>query len=173
MVEFTLRLPKIQPADDVNAAGGLVIAAEAKGFGAKWRTLGPRLDSPEELVLKLLPECPIHGRIVDLEGKPVGGVRVVVAWQNKIDGDFESWLKAAKAGDVPFPARWGVPLLRMPGYDDESQPPVVTDRDGRFTLMGIGTDHLAQFELRGDTIAYASLRGRPFDPAAYVQGQVQ
>ena len=75
---------------------------------------------------------------------------------NTIDDDFESWLQAVKAADdAPF--RPGRPAAQMPGYDDESQPPIVTDRDGRFTLTGIGADRLARLELRGDMIAYAAL----------------
>ena len=35
-------------------------------------------------MLKLVAETPIHGRIVDLEGRPVGGVRVERAWQIRL-----------------------------------------------------------------------------------------
>ncbi|HEX4070775.1 MAG TPA: carboxypeptidase regulatory-like domain-containing protein, partial [Planctomycetaceae bacterium] len=156
--EFTLRLRKIQPADAMDAGGGLSIAAEAKGFGAEWRLWGPRDVMSGEIVLKLVPEVPIHGRIVDLEGKPVGGVRVDVLWQNKIDDNFKPWLQEVKAADdSPFRQRLRRPVLQMPGYDDESQPPIVTDRDGRFTLTGIGADNVARLVLRGETIAHAAL----------------
>ena len=52
----------------------------------------------------------------------------------------------------PNRKRW-----RIAAYDDESKPPAVTDIDGRFTVKGIGADHMARLELRGETIAYAEI----------------
>jgi protocatechuate 3,4-dioxygenase beta subunit len=151
--EFMMRVPRNQPSDGMGG-GPPTIAAEAKGFGTQWRLWRPRLDGSNELVLKLVPESLLHGRIVDREGKPVRGVRVKRAWQNTIDDDFESWLEAVTSGDAPIPGRLAD---QLPAYDDESEPPIVTDQDGRFTLTGIGADRVAGFELRGDTIAYALL----------------
>jgi hypothetical protein len=155
--EFAIPIPRNQPSYEMRGGGPppIAVAAEATGFGMQWRLWRPQLDgSKVEVVLKLVPESLLHGRIVDREGKPVRGVRVKRAWQITIDDDFEPWLAAVKSGDTPFPG----PLAgQLPAYDDESEPPIVTDQDGRFTLTGIGADRLAGVDLRGDTIAYAVL----------------
>jgi beta-lactamase regulating signal transducer with metallopeptidase domain/protocatechuate 3,4-dioxygenase beta subunit len=156
--EFTLRCPDIRFADAIStgSVGVQAIAAEAKGFGSQsteWRSGN---DNAKELVLKLLPELPIHGRIVDLEGKPVGGVRVKLAWQNTIDTPFGPWLEEKKS-ERTAPYRPVRPRLEMPAYDDDTEPPIVTDQEGRFTLTGVGADRVVGLELRGETIAYSEL----------------
>ena len=46
-----------------------LLAARAPGFGIQWTDMGRAIaESTEPVVLKLVPEVPVHGRIVDLEG---------------------------------------------------------------------------------------------------------
>ena len=62
--------------------GRVWLAARAPGFGLQWTGMGRRPRNPAEpVVLKLVPEVPVHGRIVDLEGRPVRDVRVKVLQQ--------------------------------------------------------------------------------------------
>jgi hypothetical protein len=45
------------------------------------------------------------------------------------------------------------PVAILPAIEDDSQPPITTDHEGRFTFRGIGAERDARFELRGETIA--------------------
>ena len=160
--KFTLRIPKLP----VGSVGGATsIAAELSGFGTQWEFRTPRDDTSKEVVLKLVDEMPIHGRIVDLEGKPVRGARVAVLWQQSPRPDFGAWLEALKSGSQ---AAFGRMPAEFEGYDEQGQPPTVTDGDGRFALRGSGADRLVHLAVRGESIAYAELDvvTRPIKPFA-------
>ena len=60
----------------------------------------------------------------------------------------------------------------MPGYEDDAQPKIVTDHDGRFTVNGIGVDRVARLGLRGEAIAYAQFNvvARTMKPIACKSG---
>ncbi|HXE56318.1 MAG TPA: M56 family metallopeptidase [Tepidisphaeraceae bacterium] len=51
------------------------VIARADGFGLAW-SAWDKTDSNGDVVLKLVPDLPIEGRIVDLEGRPVPNVKV-------------------------------------------------------------------------------------------------
>ena len=154
---FTIRVPKVQPYDGFGSSGNVAwIAAEADRFGAQWQQWQPDTDAAKELVLKLVPESPIHGRIVDLEGKPVRDVQVQLVWQEAPTEGIVAWLEAVKSGAGVGEHSLGRGL-EMPAYDDESELPAVTDQEGRFTFRGVGADRVARIELRGETIAYSEL----------------
>ncbi|HEX4072631.1 MAG TPA: M56 family metallopeptidase [Planctomycetaceae bacterium] len=146
--EFAIRFPRKKRDDGLVV--GVFLAAWAPGVGIEWTGMGRRRpDSTEPVVLKLVPEVPVHGRIVDLEGRPLRDVRVKVLRQ-----------MSTKTSAYPVST-----------FDDESQPPVRTDRDGRFVLGGIGADRGALLEIRGETIAYAQFsidtrtsRAAPLEP---------
>ena len=93
---FTIAIPQNTPDDDTGTGAGIAwIGAEAEGFGTGyevWRKAGPM---PKELAIKLLPELPIHGRIVDLEGRPVVGAQVAIGWQATPRKEFGSWLESS------------------------------------------------------------------------------
>lgn len=155
--EFEIRIPKSQP-DEGRPSQGAWIVAEAPGFGVEWTGLGMRkLDPSKPVVLKLVPEFAIHGRVVDSEGKPIRDVRVKVMEQNTPnDGeDLGRWLQAVKS-ENRFAANR---LLRRRLYifDDETPSPIATDQDGRFVLGGIGPERVAHLELRGEKIAYTQI----------------
>ncbi len=136
-------------------AGSLVnLAAELNGFGASWQLL-TRNNKTQEIVLKLVAESPIHGRIVDLEGNPVRGARVTLLWQVSPKQEFGAWLAAVKSGSQEaFRLAMGGELE---GYDDEGQTPIVTNPEGRFTLRGVGADHVVHLAVGGESIAYAEI----------------
>jgi beta-lactamase regulating signal transducer with metallopeptidase domain len=148
---FEFRVPKPLP---YRASNVSTIAAVADGFGTQCISL--RRESPTSLVLKLLPQFPIHGRVIDGTGKPVAGVRVQLrdAQMPGKDENLDAWLAAAKLdrGNAYLKLRpW------LPGYDEENQPPIRTDHDGRFTLLGIGPERLVTLELSGEGIASAEI----------------
>ncbi len=141
--EFTIRFPRKKRDDGLPLR--VCLAAWAPGVGIEWTDMGTRRpDSTEPVVLKLVPEVPVHGRIVDLEGRPLRDVRVKVLRQMSTTSAYA-----------------------VSTFDDESQPPVRTDRDGRFVLGGIGADRGASWRFaakRSLTHSSTSTRGHPAAP---------
>ncbi|HEV3299321.1 MAG TPA: M56 family metallopeptidase [Planctomycetaceae bacterium] len=131
------------------------LAARADGFGVEWAR-GPSFVAGKEpsspVVLRLVPESPIHGRVVDLEGRPVSGVRVrVVAQAVPREGqDLGPWLDALKKGLTSADRQLGG---RLPGYEEEATPPILSDQDGRFVVRGIGRERMMRLQVSGETIA--------------------
>jgi beta-lactamase regulating signal transducer with metallopeptidase domain len=135
-----------------------MVMAEADGFGlewADWQDIAP--DKP--LVLKLAVDAPIHGRVVDLEGRPVEGAVVSLSRVDEAEnGTIDPWLNAVKLGADP-PTAWQSAKLKMlPYYEDGSRPPVKTGPEGRFVLSGIGPDRIVELALSGDTIARTTIK---------------
>ena len=96
--------------------------ALAPGYGVGWVDLDPDDEEPTAEVI-LRPEQIIQGRLVDLQGHPVRGVKVTVSSVSRtVDGREKGphlWL--AHATDS----------LAWPHSTD-------TDADGRFTVRGVG-----------------------------------
>ena len=102
------------------------VIARKDGMAVAWRQIN--LDEASvEGSLKLPPEEPIVGKLVDLEGQPAAGV--------------ELHLQAVmKRSDGSMPSRDGV------GFRGERVPaawpkPVLTDEQGRFTVNGVSAGH--------------------------------
>ena len=151
------------------------IVASAAGFGpavaesVNFETTGegkknlsaPALDAlrqhsgDQQPVLKLVKDdVPLTGRVIDTEGNPVAGVRLRV---NELmlgrNGSLDAWEKAAKEPKADFPALYrevyaDVTGPQLPAIIADTQ----TDRDGKFTVHGIGRERLAQLLISGSGI---------------------
>ena len=102
----------------------------------------------EEATIRLVEDGPpIEGRIVDLEGRPVAGVRVRVeqVWFAR-EGKLTDWLARAKDGGVQGP--WHG-LNSLP-----TTTAAATGSDGRFRLTGIGRDRIAELFVSGPRICH-------------------
>jgi len=129
------------------------IAASLPGFGPAWIEYG-EIDSQQPVTLKLVEDVPIHGRIVDLEGRPVTATTVKVGGpQASKDEDLSAWIEGIRAGELPWvvyrkasrsvePRLAGTPTL------------VTTDRDGMFEIRGLGRERVADFTIEGETVAH-------------------
>jgi beta-lactamase regulating signal transducer with metallopeptidase domain len=117
------------------------VIATAPGFGVGHL-------SEDETIRLTAGDRPINGRLVDLEGRPVPGVKVTLE---------QVWLPSADAQDSPdTPFTMNGRL----GLDAFSLLPdgLVTGPDGRFLIEGLGRDVVADVKLTGPTIAHKTLR---------------
>ena len=64
--------------------------------------------------------------------------------------DLGPWLDALKKGLTSADRQLGG---RLPGYEDETTPPILSDRDGRFVVRGIGRERMVRLQVSGETIA--------------------
>lgn len=134
------------------------VTAQANGLGMQWvSSFDPSLElqAAQPLVLTLSPETPIHGRIVDTQGKPIKGVEVAVTAiaARKQGGDLKPWIEVVRAGGDNNAAHRKLDRLL---YDVQELrgARLLTDQDGRFTITGLGSECVVDLALQGDAIAY-------------------
>jgi protocatechuate 3,4-dioxygenase beta subunit len=108
--------------------------ALAPGLGVGWVALDPDDDRPAAEIL-LRPEQVIHGRLFDLQGRPVPDVRVSVASIRSDLPQTRAGLHSRYVRRLPD----GVFYWSRDANDFPAWPrPVTTDSEGRFTLRGVG-----------------------------------
>jgi RNA polymerase sigma factor (sigma-70 family) len=131
------------------------VVAVGQGFAPGWVGADSALKLTN-VTIKLGKDVPIHGRVVDLQGKPIAGVSVQlrnVAFRE--DGaSLEDFVGALRSGQVRF-GWWNhdaCPRLRLdPGI--LGLPPVIhTGADGTFRLTGVGAECLVLLRFQGPTI---------------------
>ncbi len=144
-------------AEDRFGSDAYTLAAQATGYGVQWAYLH-EIKPNQPLVINLVPEYPIKGRIVDLQGKPIAGVGVMLmdVRRPKPGENLDPWIAAVKSGAIRNGTSQKLGSA-VPGIQEESSTVVQSDKDGRFTIHGVGAEHVAEIELRGDFIAYQRL----------------
>jgi hypothetical protein len=150
------------------------LLAHAPGFGVDWINLNYD-ELPREVTLRLVKDVPITGRVVNTEGRPVAGVsvsvtRVWVPKNEKLENFLNSW--SGGTGSLKFldaftssPKRLHAPLDAICGA-------ATTDKDGRFTLRGVGGERIVCVALSGGGIGRTApfVLTRPgFDAKPYNQ----
>jgi hypothetical protein len=135
------------------------IGATADGCGAACVAAG-KPQEREGLTLWLPAEEVVKGRVIDLEGKPVAGVSVSASIRSfATDKDHKPlpYDAPSKAG------QWGGNVLPF----DKDRNAAVTDKDGRFTLRGLGRGWLYDLFISGPTVVHAraELVARPQEPS--------
>lgn len=144
----------------------LTVIATADGFGPDWDS--PIEDGGEMAFTLVKDTVPLEGRIVDLEGRPLSGVRVRVRSIATAKSDLDEWI--AKAQNNPaaldqqlmyyadsnseemlkvarFPAKKTVGVTGLALFIEAT-----TDRDGKFKLDGLGPDRWISMEIEGQKI---------------------
>jgi beta-lactamase regulating signal transducer with metallopeptidase domain len=109
------------------------VVAHADGFGLDWQKYD-HVDAAGDVQLKLVNDVPVHGRLIDLEGNPVAGVKVTVR-------DALSHILADAAAFKNRPDN--VRGIATPLEAIEQSTPIVSDADGNFTLTGLGGERRA------------------------------
>jgi beta-lactamase regulating signal transducer with metallopeptidase domain/protocatechuate 3,4-dioxygenase beta subunit len=159
----------------------IAIVATSPGFGpASIDARQSSIDVPLKLTL-VRDDVPITGRLLDLEGRPIGGVDIKVykvfesSGPHAID-DWLALLAGGRPGNAPPEARY-FPLggHSLPETDPSLPRPVRSDADGHFRIDGLGRDRLAILELSGPSTAFKRVevvtrrmkrvQGRPLDEA--------
>jgi RNA polymerase sigma factor (sigma-70 family) len=128
------------------------VVAAADGYGCAFAKLPP--GTAGDVTLRLVKDdVPIHGRVLNLEGKPVAGATVriddLVYFPNS--GDLTPWLEALKAGKAN-PELTRLTGLWSPAYG-ALVPPVTTGADGKFTIRGVGVERVVCLRIDGPTVA--------------------
>jgi len=138
------------------------LIASAPGFGVAWtKQIAP--DTDAELTLAA-DDAPIEGRVFNLQGQPVVGARVRTLWVLAVEsGEVTKWHEGLKGIGIRDGWRLlqGVSGLHHPSMRrfglDPAVPPANTDKNGRFTLKGLGRDRIALVRIDGDDIAAQQL----------------
>jgi RNA polymerase sigma factor (sigma-70 family) len=138
---------------------GAMVLAGADGYGIGMSTMeaDKKWDSADQTLQLTSDEKPVSGRVVDLQGNPVAGVRVTVEglhWPRK--GDLTPLLTKMKDTKVFYPplrdetiGLEGAWIGRMLG---SLFPPAVTGPDGRFTIPGLGRERFVTLHVESPTI---------------------
>jgi hypothetical protein len=117
--------------------------AIAKGNAPDWEGLG-KPDGPGEVTLRLAKDdVPIKGRVVDLEGRPVAGARILVgAVAKRADGgDLKTWIEGKRKLERGIYERDSTPMKSLPAEALKLPTSLETEKDGlylpaSFTLVG-------------------------------------
>ncbi len=134
------------------------IGATADGYGATTVPAG-KPEEREHLTLWVPAEEIVQGRVLDLEGRPVAGVKVSAYIRSgRLDSD-----RKPLPYDAPSKAgQFSADIL--PAEEDHH---AVSDRDGRLTLRGLSRDWLYELWITGPPVVNgrAQLVARPQKPA--------
>src|SRR5262249_40560201 len=138
--------------------------AMAGGLGLAASDLGPATAANRtDLTLRLVKDdVPLTGRVLDLQGKPIAGVRLSVQglhWPR--EGDLTPFLQDLKEKKPFFPAL----RKRVVGFEgtwigrDAGTlfPAATTDADGRFRINGVGRERLVELRLEAPALVTRNL----------------
>ena len=139
------------------------LIARADGFGTDFHFL--RVEGlGDEVEFRLVKDNPIRGTIVDTQGKPVAGATVAVSKLNVYaDNSLDEFLVDFKRGEYSggFRTMW---------RDTGVVPAATTDKDGKFTITGVGAERLATLRVSGPGLAVSEqwvVNRKGFDPKPY------
>ncbi len=129
---------------DVLNSSRFLVLADARGCALDWSSL----PAEDTATLRLLrDDVPIEGRVLDLEGRPIRGVRVSVFWVEGGAENIDAWIKLAQNNPEvvdPIDPQAVSQVAIYPGQRRLAMGPpsalhaVVTDEHGRFRLDGLG-----------------------------------
>ena len=143
------------------------IAAAANEFGPTWVTYYDA-QARGEITLKLVPDEPIEGRVVSLEGEPIAGAIVEARGiQTNDEDNLSRWLDGMRAGtNVYHTEGSGTPNRNLNLDIPQLRKRATTDRDGRFRLTGVGSNRQADLTMSGPGVTPTRLRvvARPMEP---------
>jgi beta-lactamase regulating signal transducer with metallopeptidase domain len=140
-------------AQDVKAAKEDAVQIVAISDGSGPAFVDPSVDDGMKVLRLAGDDVPIRGRVLDINGQGVAGASIqLVGIHWHPSGKLDEWLAALDAEKVAYPVTYR--LLRSWASTDlpSLYPPVMTDRDGRFTLTGVGRERVASLLISGPKI---------------------
>lgn len=121
------------------------LIAYLRGHGIDWVEIAQD-DVPQDVMLRLVTDHPIRGRVTDTEGRRVAGAKITVSKiavppNGKLDDFLAAWIKGWRRNpdnrfDRQLYASRFVPFFTT-----------TTDQEGRFELSGVGNDRLASVNI--------------------------
>jgi hypothetical protein len=136
------------------------IAAATPGFAPGWVEAGD-LAQGGEATLRLVPDAPIRGRVLNSQGRPVSGVvvRIRAIWEVKNGLNLDTLLAAGELDENQMARSYGL-HQRVPSWLEDPAPlwpggqnAWTTDANGRFEVRGVGRDRIARLDLHGGGVA--------------------
>jgi hypothetical protein len=113
-----------------------------------------------DLALRLSrDDVPIHGRLLDHEGRPLAGAQVrlsalMVPWERDLDAHLNKYRRSRNEVWVFDYHRSVYQPSVLPGVTAET----VTDADGRFRISGLGQDRLVDLKITAPGVVDTYLR---------------
>ncbi len=129
-----------------------ILYAFGPGFAPGWQTVHE--GNAQKLELSLEPDVPVHGKLVDLEGRPVAGARItpleiLTTRERKLD----SWLTLVSRGKDVRPVQvYGALVVNLFCPKGGRTETVVTDAQGAFVLPGVGPERVVRVRIEGNGI---------------------
>lgn len=126
----------------------LVLTAE--GFGSAF--LDPKALPGSKTIRLVRDDVPIRGRVLDIQGRPVVGAKIQVVgvlWHPS--GRLDPWIAKLQAEKQAFPVQYGT-LQSWSSDTNPFYPAVESDKDGRFTIRGVGRERIASLLIHGPGI---------------------
>ena len=121
------------------------------GKPAVWRLLSGL--TTEQTLKVPADDVPITGRILTLENQPLKDVTVEIVRVGIVgQGELSTWLDKNVAMRKEHYWLNEIGLLTVPGSFVLNQPKVITDRDGRFKLSGLGRDRVVTVRVHGKNV---------------------
>lgn len=133
----------------------VTVSAFVPGFAPDWEYLATWPEG-KALELRVVRDIPLTGRLLDLEGRPLAGVRVsatgVGATESNSLDDFLKDPRSEPTKSLDFPPQY--------------EPATETDADGRFVLHGFGAERFTRLVFSGETVTWTPLDvvTRPVEP---------
>ncbi len=149
---FTIESKELEP--DLGFGGtpreNRVIGAIAPGFGPGWVRITPE-DTRRDLTIPLRSDdVPVSGRVTNLEGRPIRGVRVDALCICAVPDELLQKLRDNRG--KMNPPLWDEMRDALILGRQGPLPSTLTDDDGRFQLKGVGRDRLVTLTLEGPSI---------------------
>ncbi len=140
--------------DRAQLVNGRALVATAAGHALAW--IEAKKLGQGEVTLRLAPDIPITGRVLDLEGRPIAGVSVSVRRIEAPPGDnLDAALKSIQRdGNRVFHHPMQTVYLTP---DSGVVAPVQTDAQGRFRFTGLGKERLVVLRVEGPAIEHQVL----------------
>ncbi len=148
---FEAPIPRVVlSASDPDGLTFPVIGAWSRGMGPDWVTVDSRMTKTEVTLRLRRDDVPIEGRVLGLEGRPVAGATVSIAYIAELPPELLK--RFQDNGGVRNPFLWWGMNDVMPLGRDGLIPAIKTGPDGRFRLTGVGRDRVAYVVTTGESI---------------------